>query len=312
MNKICVIGSLNMDLVFSVERFPLAGETILSSNFSTFFGGKGGNQAVALGKLGANVQMVGKVGDDAYGREYLQHLRDCRVGVQNIKIEYQTPTGMAGILVDHNGENQIVISSGANSKVTPDYLASIWDEVVTNDIFLFQLEIPIDTILYAMKKLHSLGKTVIVDPAPATKLPDQLFQYIDYITPNETEVKFYANRHQLYTYQLKEAANNLLRKGVGTVIAKAGGDGSFIINALDIEHVPEYPVDVVDTTGAGDSFNAGFAFALAQGKDLEEAVLTANAVGAMCTRKIGAQNAMPNFTELQEFLERHRRPASSQ
>lgn len=291
-----------MDLVTKVDRFPLPGETLLTSGISTFFGGKGGNQAVALGKLGADVLMVGKVGNDLYGQQYLQHLLDHGVKVEGVAIEPGTSTGTAIIQVDRAGENQIVISPGANDTLTPDYIDAKWEQIAACDIFLFQLEIPLATTMYAMKMLKQLNKVIILDPAPAAKLPDQMFSYIDYMTPNETEVKFYADRNQLYKFQLKEASNNLFRKGVGTIIAKAGESGAYIINSLELQHVQPYRVNVEDTTGAGDSFNAGFAFALAQERGLDEAVVTANAVGALSTRNVGAQSAMPTLEELNHFI----------
>lgn len=301
MKKICVIGSLNMDLVAKVARFPLPGETLLTDGISTYFGGKGGNQAIALGKLGAEVLMVGKVGDDFYGQSYRQHLSDHGVSVEGVAIEPGFATGTAFIQVDQSGENQIVISPGANDRLTPEDIDALWPCIAACDIFLFQLEIPLATTMYAMKRLKQDNKVIILDPAPATKLPDKMFAYIDYMTPNETEVKFYADHNQLYKFQLKEASNTLFRKGVGTIIAKAGEHGAYIINPLDLEHVPPYKVHVEDTTGAGDSFNAGLAYAMAQDRSLDEAVVTANAVGALSTRHVGAQSAMPTLDELHHF-----------
>ncbi|MEF2246097.1 ribokinase [Paenibacillus sp. IITD108] len=305
MKSICVIGSLNIDLVAAVERFPQPGETLTAAGYSTFFGGKGGNQAIALGKLGANVKMVGKVGDDIHGSDYIRNLRMNGVDTAGIRVEKGASTGTAMILVDPQGENQIVISPGANGHLTPSDIDEHWSHLIESDIFLFQLEIPIGTIAYAMKRLKQAGKTIVLDPAPASQLPDSLFKYIDYMTPNETEVKYYANRHHQYVLQLKEAANILLRKGVQTIVAKAGAEGAYLIRDADLQHIGAYPTDPVDTTGAGDCFNAGFAYALAMGRSVEEAVSLGNAVGALAIRQVGAQSAMPSIEEVDVFMKKH-------
>ncbi|QNK59075.1 ribokinase [Paenibacillus sp. PAMC21692] len=302
MKSICVIGSLNIDLVAAVERFPLPGETLTSVGYSTFFGGKGGNQAIALGLLGANVSMVGKVGGDIHGSDYIRHLRMNGVDTAGIRVEQDAATGTAMILVDPQGENQIIISPGANGLLTPSDIDECWEQLLEADIFLFQLEVPIGTVAYAIKRLKGAGKTVILDPAPASQLPDAIFKYIDYMTPNETEIKYYAGRHQQYVLQLKEAANILLRKGVNTIVAKAGADGAYLIRDVDLQHIAAYPSEPVDTTGAGDCFNAGFAYALATGSTPEEAVGIGNAVGALAIRQVGAQSAMPSKSELDTFL----------
>ncbi|MCC3372411.1 ribokinase [Cohnella sp. REN36] len=314
MKAICVIGSLNIDMVAAVERFPLPGETLTSVGYSTFFGGKGGNQAVALGRLGANVRMVGKVGSDIHGSDYIRHLRMNGVDTSGIRAEQSATTGMAMILVDPQGENQIIISPGANGLLAPSDIDENWELLMEADIFMFQLEVPIGTVAYAVKLLKGAGKTVILDPAPASQLPDAIFKHIDYMTPNETEIKYYAGRHQQYVLQLKEAANVLLRKGVNTVVAKAGAEGAYLIRDIDLKHIAAYPSKPVDTTGAGDSFNAGFAFALAAGSSPEEAVGIGNAVGALAIRQVGAQSSMPNKSELDTFLrqqEAYRRGSNS-
>jgi len=306
MKSICVIGSLNVDMVAAVERFPQPGETLTADGYSVFFGGKGGNQAVALGKLGAKVKMVGKVGEDIQGHDYIRHLRMNGVDVGGVLAEKGVATGTAMILVDRQGENQIVVSPGANGCLRPDDIDAMWEELIESDVFLFQLEIPIGTVSYAIKRLKQAGKTIVLDPAPASALPDAIFRYIDYMTPNETEVRYYAGKRDSYVYQLKEAAGDLVRRGVGTVIAKAGEDGAYMIRDAELRHVDAYPAHPVDTTGAGDSFNAGFAYALANGSDAAEAVRVGNAVGALSVQQVGAQSAMPTKEELDRFMDAHR------
>lgn len=302
MKKLCVIGSLNMDLVATVERFPVSGETITGKGFGTFPGGKGANQAVAAGRLGADILMLGKLGDDLYGKMYLQVLENNNVLLEGVQVEKGISSGIAVIEVEDSGENHIVIIPGANSKMDQSFVDDKWSLIEKRDIFLFQLEIPIDTVLFAMKKLKKNGKTIILDPAPAVVLPDEIYPFIDYITPNETEIEILTGIKIKCEEDLKDAANLLLKRGVNTVIAKSGKNGAYIINKDMFTHVPGFKVKAVDTTAAGDSFNAGFAFALSKSRDLTECVKIANAVGALSTTAMGAQGAMPEMEQLQTFL----------
>jgi len=302
MKSLCVIGSLNMDLVTSMKEFPKHGETILGESFKTFTGGKGANQAVALGKLGANVLMVGKVGDDIYGAKYLEVLRNNKIKQDGVLVEQGISSGVAIIQVNNEGENNIVVVPGANEKVDVNYIESKSSLIEEVDIFLFQLEIPMDTVFETMKKLKKRGKTIILDPAPATKLPDEIFKYIDYITPNETELETLVGRKIENDADIKKAAQWLFDKGVKVVIAKLGSKGAAIINKNKYSHIPGFKVNTVDTTAAGDSFNAGFAFALAEGRNLEECVRFGNAVGAISTTALGAQEAMPTLEKVNEFI----------
>lgn len=302
MKKLCVIGSLNMDLVTKVENFPKIGETIWGESFKTFPGGKGANQAVALGRLGGDVLMVGKLGDDIYGAEYLEVLKNNNVREDGVHIEKGISSGVAVIQVSNKGENNIVVISGANGQVDRKYIESKWSKIEEADIFLFQLEIPMITVIDTMKKLKAKGKTIILDPAPAAKLPEEIFKYIDYITPNETEIETLVGKSIDNEDDLKESAQILLDKGVKAVIAKLGSKGAAIIKADEHINIPGFKVNAVDTTAAGDSFNAGFAFALAEGKDLKECVKFGNAVGAISTTALGAQEAMPTYEMVSRFI----------
>jgi ribokinase len=302
MKKLCVIGSLNMDLVTKVEKFPKPGETIVGESFKTFPGGKGANQAVALGRLGADVFMVGKVGDDIYGAEYLEVLKDNNVNQAGIQIEKEVSSGVAVIQVSDKGENNIVVIPGANGKVDIKYIESKWNILDEADIFLFQLEIPMATVIDTIKKLKAKGKTIILDPAPASKLPEDIFKYLDYITPNETEIETLVGKSIEDEEGLKEAAQILIDKGVKNVVAKLGSKGAAVINKVEYKKISGFKVNPVDTTAAGDSFNAGFAFALAEGRDLEECVRFGNAVGAISTTALGAQEAMPSYKRVKSFI----------
>lgn len=302
MKSLCVIGSLNMDLVTTLKNFPKPGETIFGNSFKTFPGGKGGNQAVALGRLGADVLMVGKVGEDIYGTRYIEVLKNNNVKQNGVYVEEGISSGVAVIQVNGKGENNIVVVPGANGEVDIKYIESKWSIIEKADIFLFQLEIPISTVIYTMKKLKAMGKIIILDPAPASKLPDEIFKYIDYITPNETEIKTLVEKKIENEEELKEAAQILFDKGVKTIIAKLGSKGAAIIKRDECVNIPGFKVDAVDTTAAGDSFNAGFAFSLAQGKTLEKCVKFGNAVGAISTTALGAQEAMPTYEVVSNFI----------
>ena len=291
-----------MDLVTKVENFPKPGETIVGVSFETFPGGKGANQAVALGRLGAEVFMIGKVGDDIYGTEYLEVLKNNNVKHSGIHIEKGISSGVAVIQVSEKGENNIVVIPGANGKVDVKYIESKWDILEEADIFLFQLEIPMTTVTDTIKKLKAKGKIIILDPAPARKLPDEIYKYIDYITPNETEIEALTGKSVEDEKDLKEAAQILIDKGVKNVIAKLGSKGAAVINKVQYKKIPGFTVNPVDTTAAGDSFNAGFAFALAKGMDFEECIRFSNAVGGISTTALGAQEAMPSYESVMSFI----------
>ncbi|NLO83547.1 MAG: ribokinase [Clostridiales bacterium] len=300
--KTCVIGSLNMDLVAVADRFPKPGETVIGEDFATYPGGKGGNQAVALGRLGADVLMVGKIGSDLFGQQYLHNLRANGVSTDGVKIQEGVSTGIAVIEVDSTGENHIVVVPEANGMVDRAFIDEHWDIIKNRDIFLFQLEIPLDTVFYAVKKLKEAGKTIILDPAPAGELPDEIYKHIDYITPNESEIEVLTGIKIDEGSALKKAGRRLIEKGVKCVVAKVGSKGAYLISRNDFIHVPGFSVKAVDTTAAGDSFNAGLAFALARGDDILESIRFANAVGAISTTAKGAQSAMPSLNEVERLI----------
>ncbi|NSW92659.1 MAG: ribokinase [Firmicutes bacterium] len=311
MKSICVVGSLNMDLVATVERFPRPGETVTGKEFGTYTGGKGANQAVASGRLGANVRMVGKVGDDFYGKKYLEVLKNNGVKIDGIDIEPGTSTGVAVIEVDSSGANHIVVIPGANGKVDTEFINRKLNYILESDIFLFQLEIPLETVVFCMKKVQETQKTlrqnkkiIILDPAPAVPLEDEVLEYVDYITPNETEIEVLTGGKIDTEEDIKKASFKLLDRGVKTVIAKAGEKGAFIVERERFVHVPAPKVNVVDTTAAGDSFNAGLAFALSQNRELVDCVKFANIVASLAVTAKGAQEAMPNMEQVEAFMDR--------
>jgi ribokinase len=302
MKKICVIGSINMDLTAAVKKFPKAGETVTGISFKTYPGGKGANQAVAVGKLGGDVMMFGKIGDDAYGKQYIEEFSSNNVRMHGVSIEKGISTGIAVIEVEGSGENKIVVISGANEYVDTKYIDSRYEEICQNDIFLFQLEIPLETVIYVMKRLKAENKTIILDPAPAVLLPEEIYKYIDYITPNETELEILSGMAVKNHTEIKSAAQRLLKKGAKNVIVKAGKEGSFIVDNSNFIHMPGFKVATIDTTAAGDTFNAGFAFALSNENDIKYSVRFANACAALSTTSFGAQSAMPIMEEVNNIL----------
>jgi ribokinase len=301
--KICVIGSLNMDLVATADRFPCPGETVTGRDFGTFPGGKGANQAVAAGRLGgAEVRMIGKVGDDMYGGQYIKVLKDAGVAIRGVAIEVGVSTGIAVIEVDASGENHIIIISGANGKVDREFIDSKSAYADECDIFLFQLEIPLDTVEYAMKRLKEKGKTVILDPAPARPLSDDFLRLPDYVTPNETELAILSGVKVQDEGEMRKAAEALLGRGVKNLVCKAGRNGAVIATDDDFIPVHGFNVEVVDTTAAGDAFNAALALGLARDYCLTDCVTLANAAGALTTTAKGAQAAMPTLKQVEALI----------
>ena len=301
MKKICVIGSINMDLTAVAEHFPAPGETILGDQFATFPGGKGGNQAVALGRLRADVRMMGKVGGDGFGAELLANFRQNGVAVAGVAVEKGISTGIAVIEVNRAGENHIIVVPGANSRVDCDYIDSLDEMMRECDIFLLQLEIPLETVYHAIKKLKQMGKTIILDPAPAQTLPEDLYPWVDVITPNETEIAILSGMKIETDAEFYAAGVSLLARGVQTVIAKAGKNGAYLINRNEQVLIPGFPVAATDTTAAGDTFNADFAMGLANGLALKDCIRFANAAAALSTTAPGAQSAMPSREQVEQL-----------
>ncbi|SFM12917.1 ribokinase [Gracilibacillus orientalis] len=284
--KITVIGSINMDLVTETDVVPVQGETVRGMNFQTVPGGKGANQAVAAARLGAEVTMVGRVGDDQFGDVLMDHLRKETIQVDNIDRVPNTPSGLANIILSEQ-DNRIIIIAGANGNVTTDYIEQTKAAILESDYVLLQFEIPKETIEYSIELCHKHEIPVIVNPAPAMELDKTIWEKATYITPNETE------RQQLFTKQRNEK-----------LITTKGKQGVSLIEAGKEQEVGGYAVDVVDTTGAGDTFNGALAVALAEGQSVTEAVTFANAAAALSVGKIGAQGGMPTREQVEQFFEK--------
>jgi ribokinase len=302
MKKICVIGGINIDLVSLSERFPKPGETLLGEQFNIFPGGKGANQAVAAGNLGGNVICVGMVGADAFGKIARDNLQDAHVGVDYVDQAEGVSTGVALIEVTKSGENSIVFIPGANGLVDVECIKRNIAALDEADYILMQLEIAEETVRFVADYAHKHGKTFILDPAPAMQLDAELLGNVDIITPNETEMRIVTGHDVSEDIDIETSAQSLLDAGVGMIINKSGKDGAYIIKKGYFKHVPGFKVEAVDTTAAGDSFNAGLAYALANGESIEDSVRFANAVGAISVTKFGAQSAMPDLKTVNDFL----------
>ncbi|WP_058306203.1 ribokinase [Gracilibacillus massiliensis] len=282
--KITVVGSINMDLVTSTDLFPAQGETVRGNDFQTIPGGKGANQAVASARLGADVKMIGCVGDDAFGDELLDNLRTENIAVDNVARIKDTRSGLANIVLSEK-DNRIIIISGANAHVTPDYIEKTKAAILDSDYVLIQFEIPKETIEYCIHMCAEHDIPIIVNPAPAFGLAQDSWHKASYITPNQTEWQ------QLFN-------NNWNEK----LIVTRGEQGVSFIEKSKEKHISSHPVNVVDTTGAGDTFNGALAVALAEGKSIEESVKFANAAAALSIGKLGAQKGMPTKEQVEQFI----------
>ena len=302
MKKCAVIGSINMDMVVKTPRYPAAGETLVGHSFSTVPGGKGANQAIALAKLGVPVYMAGMVGDDSFGRMYIDHFKNTGVDCSAVTVKSGVSTGVADILVNDEGENCIVVVPGANGECDAAWLNAALEKIMDCDIFLLQLEIPLNTVKACIAKLRAAGKTIILDPAPAVPLDDELLGQVDYITPNETELRIITPALP-EDAGLEERIRHLIGDSDRMMIHKHGADGAYIATKNSIEHVPGYKVKAVDTTAAGDTFNAAFAAGLAMGLSIRESVQLANAAGAMAVTKLGAQGGMPTLEQAKALMQ---------
>jgi ribokinase len=302
MQSIIVFGSINMDLVTKTPRLPVAGETLTGYEFFTAGGGKGANQAVAAARLGISTQMVGRLGNDDFGRQLLRHLQAAGVQTDGVLVDETTSSGVAVITVDDAGENNIIIIGGANGRLNETDVERLHSRLPGAAALLMQLEIPMATVQLAAQAAHSAGVPVILDPAPAQDIPDELYPLIDIITPNQLEAS------QLVGFPVDgqeaayQASAELQQRGVSTVIVKLGDRGVFCATAEETFFVPAFSIQAVDTVAAGDAFNGALAVALAEGRLLREAVVWGAAAGALSATKAGAQPSLPERETFEAFL----------
>lgn len=302
MKKICVLGSLNIDMTISVPRFNLPGESLTGTGLAIYTGGKGGNQAIACARLGADVSMIGCLGGDANGKMYREVLEAEGIDASGVWMDRNAVSGTAFIEVVPSGENRIAVAQGANDRLDGRRVEEREALISGCGVFLSQLENPQEAIDAGIRLAKAHGCTVILDPAPARPLSDKTLALCDYLTPNETELEILTGMKVENVDQAVEAARTLIARGAGTVINKRGANGALVVTAESSTLCPGFRVEAVDTTAAGDSFNAGLAVGLAKGFSLERAVRLANAVGALSTTKPGAQAAMPNWSEAERLV----------
>ncbi|MEK5391356.1 ribokinase [Margalitia sp. FSL K6-0131] len=293
MSKLVVIGSSSMDLVVSAAKRPSAGETIIGDSFKTVPGGKGANQAVAAARLGADVLMIGCVGKDNYGKAILDNFKK-----NNVRIDYVEPvtyydTGTAHIILAE-GDNSIIVVKGANDLLTPDYIDKAKDVIQAADIVLIQQEIPEETVEYVAELCHSFQVPLLLNPAPAREISQNVIEKAAYLTPNEHEVTI------LFKGLTKDEA---LKKYPNKLFITEGKRGVRYFDGEKEVLVPSYKVEAVDTTGAGDTFNAAFAVALSEGKSVKESLQFANRAASLSVTKFGAQGGMPTRDEVERKLQ---------
>nr|WP_300093583.1 ribokinase [Sedimentibacter sp.] len=292
MGKTVVVGSINVDLVFTSDIRPKAGETVMGSTFSTIPGGKGANQAVAASKLGASSTMIGCIGNDQNGEFSINNLNLMNVDTSCIKKTDNAPTGVANIVVAEH-DNSIIVIAGANYEITKEDIDNCRDVILSADIVLLQLEIPLEVVEYTAQLCRKNNVRVLLNPAPAVELPKTLIENATYITPNEHELNIILGKQNNVDETIKMYPNK--------IIVTMGSKGVKYFDGSEMKLVPSYNVEVVDTTGAGDTFCGGLAAALVKGDKLEDAIKFANKAAAISITKLGAQSGMPTLEEFNNF-----------
>ena len=301
---IVVLGGINMDLVATSARMPEVGETVFGRSFHTAPGGKGANQAVAAARLGAEVRMVGRVGDDQFGPMLLEEMRSEGIDVSGVSVDPVNPSGVALILLDDQAQNIIVAVYGANMACDEQEVLSVRDALKGADVLLLQLEVPLPVALRAAGLARELGVTVVWDPAPALDMGQDAYRLCDVLTPNQVEAEFLTGIAVTDPDSAERAAKALVDQGAPAAVAKLGEGGAFFSTADGSGFVPAFDVNAVDSVAAGDAFAAGLGVALAEGQPFPDAVMFGSAVGALAVTKSGAQEAMPFRHEVDALLAR--------
>ncbi|PSW20668.1 ribokinase [Photobacterium sanctipauli] len=305
MNKLVVLGSVNADHVLQVASFPRPGETLHGHSYAVIPGGKGANQAVAAARLGADIAFIAAVGDDSFGHNIRKDFEKDGMNIEAVMVEPNMPTGIAMIQVAATGENSIAISAEANGCLTPARIEPHHHLIENADTLLMQLETPIKTIEAAASVAKRAGTQVVLNPAPAQALSDDLLQLIDMITPNETEAELLTGIKVHDTTSAQQAADALHAKGIKLVMITLGSQGVWISENGKGKQVPGFRVEAKDTTGAGDTFNGALLTGLQEGRAIDEAIRFAHASAAISVTRVGAQTSIPHRREVERFLIEH-------
>ena len=299
---ILVLGGINMGLITRTERMPAPGETLRGDGFFSSPGGKGATQAVAAARHGAKVKMIGRVGDDVFGPTLLEALRSNGINVSDVSIDTESASGVGVIIVDNKGQNHILATYGANLRCDNDQLGALEAALPNYDVLLLQMEIPFDVSIQAAQTAKNYGTRVILDPAPAAPIPKTVFTLFDIIAPNQTEAEFHTGIVVNDVDSAAQAADILLELGVSTAVIKMAELGVFYRSRETEGFVPPFPVQAVDTTSAGDAFHGALAVALAEGKNIDDAVHYGAAAGALAVTRPGVQDSMPLRVEVEAML----------
>jgi ribokinase len=299
--RVVVVGSSNTDMVIKSKTLPRAGETVTGGEFFMAAGGKGANQAVAAARAGAETTFIARLGDDMFGQKALENFKKDGLNTDFVLVDKETPSGIALIFIDAQGENIISVAPGSNARLSPQDVEKAKEAISRADVVLMQLEIVLETVESAVEMASVAGCKVILNPAPGRKLPPSLLARIDLLTPNETETAILTGLPVDTDKTARTAGEELRGLGVGAVVMTLGKKGALIIGQ-DALHIPAKKVNPVDTVGAGDAFNGALAVAIAEGKELKEAVEFAAAAGAIACTRYGAQPSMPSREEIDEMI----------
>jgi len=305
---ITVVGSSNTDMVIKADHLPVPGETILGGTFFMNPGGKGANQAVAAARLGGNISFICKTGNDIFGRQSLQLFKEEGINTSYLISDSGLPSGVALITVDKNAENCIVVASGANAALSPADLLQSREMITESSMVLMQLEIPLETVVYVAATAFEKNIPVVLNPAPACVLPNSLLSCISILTPNKTEAEMLSGIKVLDFQSAKKAAQKIKDRGVKTVIITLGNEGALVLHEDVFTQIPAFPVNAVDTTAAGDTFNGALVVALSEGKDILQATSYACKASAISVTRIGAQASIPYKREVDAFIVKVKAP----
>ncbi len=298
IKKIVVVGSCNTDMVVKSDRLPVPGETVLGGAFMMNPGGKGANQAVAVARLGGNATFITKTGNDLFGKQSIEMFDEENINTDNILSDPLHPSGVALIMVDNNGENCIVVASGANASLSTHDIEKARDVIESADIILMQLEIPMNTVEYAAKMAFDKGIKVILNPAPAAYLSNELMKCLYAIVPNKTEAEILSGIKVSDWDSARLAADSISAKGIDNVVITLGSKGSFVKEGDSCYEVPVEKIDAIDTTAAGDTFCGAFCVGLSEGLSIHDAVYFANTAAGITVTREGAQSSIPYRKEI--------------